>query len=75
MAECGHCRDCKWSNTQEAVSYHEEALTAPYRNPERLYCTRMTGSGGQAEDPETLAFAVDSEQYGASVEVMPDFGC
>ena len=54
------CRDCKhWADRGDGWGY----------------CDRAAGIGGDAEYPESLAYACDCEAYCAFLLTSPDFGC
>ena len=65
------CSDCRFFN--EEPNWQVEAALA--RQPRTGRCTLATSDSGDPEHPESLAHAVDQEEYYASLLVSPDFGC
>lgn len=82
----GTCKDCRhWRSFEEwweedGRRTYESLEDVDRHGPESLrrrYGTcMMAESDGETPDvPETKAFAVDGENYTASLETAPDFGC
>lgn len=60
MSECGHCRDCwGWQKIPDGWGY----------------CGKTFSSKGKSDDPTSLAYATDTDEYHALLVTRPDFGC
>jgi hypothetical protein len=59
-----HCQHCRWWS-ERAVTCDDSFGT----------CTRAHSTNGQADHPDSLAFASDTESYNATFNTRPDFGC
>jgi hypothetical protein len=55
----GRCKDCRYA----------EAMRG------ELHCELVTTQYGEQVHPESLARAVDPDEYSAWLVVRPDFGC
>ncbi len=60
----GHCIDCRHIGRADWVE-----------RGKYLRCEQMSSDGGEPEYPETKAYAIDAEEYVATVLVDRDFGC
>lgn len=56
--------------------FYQPAGSIPGRKDDPLgLCKLAESSRNEPDQPETLAYAVDYEYYGASLLVKPEFGC
>ncbi len=65
MAECGHCKDCKWWDRENGW-------------PTRRWEGECQLAATESDNPlhgEALAVALDGESYIAKLQTAPDFGC
>ena len=63
------CQTCRWWGNQQ---YQRPG---PFTPDDRHECQRTTSSSGNPDTPDTLAYAVDNELYGAGLITHPAFGC
>ncbi len=82
----GTCKDCRfwrsfgeWWET-EGVHYYdtlEDVDDWGQHSMKLRYgtCMKAESNGEKPEFEDTLAFAVDGENYTASLETSPDYGC
>lgn len=59
----GYCKNCHWWTKRSE------------NDTQNGYCDLATSDWGDADHPESLAIARDSEPHSAWLETSPDFGC